>query len=127
WQTRQVSTDFATVQWNVTQKVYTTGRAQAGFLYTSGESFLKVKNVKLLENGKEVAADLHPSLADKYRATPFKKDMFFYILELKKYDPTAVYILQADIAGATGNDTRGNITFNLSPSRPFSVVELNKQ
>ncbi|MEI7736899.1 MAG: beta-N-acetylhexosaminidase, partial [Ferruginibacter sp.] len=24
WQTRQVSTDFATVQWNVTQKVYTT-------------------------------------------------------------------------------------------------------
>ncbi|MFT3904437.1 MAG: beta-N-acetylhexosaminidase [Niabella sp.] len=126
WKPALVTTTFKTTQWDVTQKVYAAGRAQAGFLYTSGESFLKVKNVKLLEDGKVVAEDLHESLADKFRGTPFKKDMFFYILEIPQYNPNTKYILQADIAGATSNNSTGNITFNLSPYNPFSVVEASK-
>ncbi|GAB3006328.1 hypothetical protein GCM10027051_01950 [Niabella terrae] len=126
WTPSGLSTDFKTRSWDVTDQVYASGSAQAGFLYTSGSSFLKVKNVKLLENGRPVAEDLHESLADKFRGTPFKKNMFFYILELKTYRPEARYELQAEIAGMESTDSYGNITFSLSPYRPFSAVPTDK-
>lgn len=126
WDSSQITTTFKTKQWNVTPKVYAAGRIQAGFLYTGGKSFLKIRNVKLLENGKVVASDDHLSVADKFRATPFKKDMFFYVLQLKKYNPKAKYTLQAEIAGEKDIDSKGNITFNLSPEKPFTVVERLK-
>ncbi len=119
WIPSQISTTYKTIEWDVTTNIYANGRCQAGFLYTSGASFLKVKNVKLLENGKEIAIDDHESMADKFRGTPFKKNMFFYILEVTKYNPKAKYMLQADIAGDKSTDSEGNVTFNLSPYQPF--------
>jgi hexosaminidase len=124
WNSAQITTDFKTIQWDVTPQVYTNGRCQAGFLFTGGTSFLKVKNVKLLEDGKEIATDGHESLADKFRGTPFKKNMFFYILNVDNYNPKAKYTLQADIAGKDSSDSKGNITFNLSPYKPF--IETKK-
>ena len=61
-----------------------------------------------------------------FRGTPFKKNMFFYTFQLKKYDPKATYHLEAEIAGKDSNDSYGNITFNLSPTKAFSQVESSK-
>ncbi|CCH00082.1 beta-hexosaminidase [Fibrella aestuarina BUZ 2] len=123
WNPSTISTTFTPIRIDVTNKVYANGRAQAGFFFTGGASFLKVKNVKLLEDGVEIASDNHESLADKFRGTPFKKNMFFYLLNVPNYKPKARYVLQADIAGATGTESTGNITFNLSPYKPFTAVE----
>ena len=122
WIPSQITMEFETKRWDVTQQIYTNGRAQAGFLFTNGASFLKVKNVKLLQNGKVIATDNHESLADKFRGTPFKKDMFFYILNVNTYNPKAKYTLEADIAGSKSSDSYGNITFNLSPAKPFRTT-----
>ncbi|MES2453893.1 MAG: beta-N-acetylhexosaminidase [Bacteroidota bacterium] len=127
WTPAQISTEFKTLTFDVTPKIYTNGRVQAGFLFTSGQSYLKVKNVKLLENGIEISADAHESLADKYRGTPFKKNMYFYLLSVDKYKPKARYTLSAEVAGDKNNDSNGNVTVNLSPYKPFSVAEIKKE
>lgn len=124
WTPLQLDTSFTSVQWEVTPKVYANGRAAAGFFYTEGASFLKVKNVKLLENDRVIAEDAHESLADKFRGIPYKKNMFLYQLKVDSYKPGAKYFLTADIAGATGKDSKGNVTFNLSPYQPFKDTTL---
>ncbi|MNR14991.1 hypothetical protein D3C85_1314950 [compost metagenome] len=77
----------------------------------------------LLENGMEIASDKHESLADKFRGTPFKDKMFFYALKVDNYKPKAKYILRAEVAGDKSTDSKGNVTINLSPYKPFTVVE----
>lgn len=121
WTPQQLRADtgFTNMQWDVTRKVYANGRVLAGFFYTEGASFLKVKNVRLLENGNVIAEDLHESLADKFRGIPYKKNMFLYHLKVDQYKPGARYSLTADVAGATSSDSKGNVTFNLSPYQPF--------
>lgn len=126
WNPTQLSTDYQTLTWDVTKKIYANGRVQAGFFYTEGESFLKVKQVQLLENGKVIATDSHESLADKFRGIPFKKNMFFYALRVDQYNPGAKYTLRAEVAGDKSNDSKGNVTLNLSPYKPFTVVETGK-
>ncbi|MGY0036509.1 hypothetical protein [Pedobacter sp. NJ-S-72] len=85
-----------------------------------------MKNVRLLENNIEISADEHESLADKFRGTPFKKNMFFYALKVDRYKSKARYTLVAEVAGDKSTDSQGNVTFNLSPYRPFVVSEASK-
>lgn len=127
WQPAQISTTFKTLEWDVTASVYANGRAQAGFFFTEGSSFLKVRNVRLLKNGVLVDEDRHEALADKFRGIPFKKNMFFYSLKTDSYDPSAKYTLTAEVAGDKSNDSNGNVTFNLSPYKPFEVTEAVKR
>lgn len=126
WNAANLNADFKTVNWDVTKKVYANGRIMAGFFYTKGESFLKVKNVRLLENGKEISADNHESLADKFRGT-HKTKTFLYYLKVDSYKPNAKYILSADVVGEKGTDSEGNVTFNLSPYKSFIVTEAIKK
>ncbi|GHE29648.1 hypothetical protein GCM10017764_10760 [Sphingobacterium griseoflavum] len=123
WDPSQVDPQYRTATWDVTDRVYANGAAQAGFFYTKGKSYLKVKNVKLLENGQVIAEDTHEALADKFRGIPFKKDMFFYSLAVNHFNAGATYTLQADIAGDSSNESWGNVTFNLSPYKPFRFTE----
>lgn len=127
WQPSQISTAFKTMKWDVTAKVYANGRMQAGFFFTEGSSFLKIRNVRLLKDGEVVAEDVHESLADKFRGIPFKKNMFFYSFKIDSYDPSAQYTLTAEVAGEQSNDSNGNVTFNLSPYKPFEVTEAVKR
>lgn len=126
WEPATLSTDYKKQEWDVTKKVYANGRIMAGFFYTKGKSFLKVKNVKLLEDGQVISEDAHVALADGVRGIPYKKEgMFLYFLKVDNYNPQARYTLQAEIAGDTGDDSEGNVTFNLSPYEPFKVVETD--
>ena len=34
-------------------------------------------------------------------------------------------MIKAEVRGAGGTDSNGNFTFNLSPYKPFTVVEAN--
>lgn len=125
WKASDLSTNFKTLTWDVSKKVYANGRIMAGFFYTNGESFLKVKNVKLLENGKEISVDNHESLADKFRGT-HKTKSFLYYLKVDNYKSNAKYTLSADVVGEKGTDSEGNVTFNLSPYQPFIVTGASK-
>jgi len=127
WDPAQLDTVYTTKRWDVSAHVYTDGRVQAGFFYTKGASFLKVKNVRLLADGDIIATDNHFSLADKFRGIPFKKDMFFYSLHVNNYRPHKKYTLEAEVAAESSNDSWGNITFSLAPYQPFVETARSKE
>ncbi len=125
WKPSDISDEYKTLEWDVTSKVYANGRAYAGFYYTSGNHFLDIAQVDLLENGKVISSDIHHGLADKFRGTN-KTKTFQYNLTVDQYDPKATYTIVAKIKGNNGTDSYGNFTFNLSPYVPFKVVESDK-
>ncbi|MCC8145739.1 MAG: beta-N-acetylhexosaminidase [Bacteroidales bacterium] len=121
WSPEEISTDYKDLEWDVSQKVYANGRIIAGFYYTNGESFLNIKKVQLLEDGKVISEDIHEGLADDFRGTHRTKT-YQYNLKVDNYNPTAVYTVRAEVAGTSGTDSYGNFTFNLSPYKPFTVT-----
>lgn len=127
WEPAQLDTVYTTKRWDVSAHVYTNGRVQAGFLYTKGKSFLKVKNVRLLADSDVIATDNHFSLADKFRGIPFKKDMFFYSLVVDDYRPDIKYTLEAEVAAENSSDSWGNVTFSLAPYQPFVKTARSKK
>lgn len=122
WTPKDIQEDYKELRFDVTPKVYTTGRAVAGFFFTSGKNFLEIDGVKLLKNGQVIAEDDHHSLADTFRGTN-KIKPFYYNLEVKNYDPKAKYEIVAEVRGQNGTDSYGNFTFNLDPDSDFKVVE----
>jgi len=125
WGPQQLGNDYQNLEWDVTKKTYSDGRIMAGFYYTSGANFMEIKKVELLENGKVVAQDEHPGIADKFRGT-HKTKSFLYHLELNHYNPKAKYTLRAIVKGINGTDSNGNFTYNLSPYNRLNVVEPGK-
>lgn len=122
WSPATVTEEFKEMTIDVTKKVYTTGRVQAGFLFTAGKNFLEIDGVELLENGQVISADKHHALADKFRGTN-KIKPFFFNFEVKQYNPKAKYTVRAKVRSVGGTDSNGNFTFNLSPYQPFTVAE----
>jgi len=122
WSDKDISEEFQTFSVDVTDKVYTEGRAVAGFFFTEGENFLEIDEVKLYEDDQLISEDLHHALADDFRGTN-KIKPFYYNFEIDKYNPKATYRIKAKIRGAGGTDSKGNVTFNLNPYTPFKTVE----
>lgn len=122
WKPEQLTTEFSSLEWDVTPKVYADGRIMAGFYHTAGKNFMDIRKVELLENGKVVSTDEHAGLADEFRGT-HKTKTYVYNLALDKYKPKAKYTIRAEVKGNGGTESSGNFTFNLSPYKPFTVVE----
>lgn len=122
WSPADISTEYKIKEWDVTKKIYANGRIMAGLFYTKGDAFLNIRKMQLLENGKVISEDIHEGLADKFRGTHATKTYLYY-LKVDKYNPKATYTVRAEIAGKGGTDSYGNFTFNLSPYKPFTVVE----
>lgn len=122
WNSKKIDKQYSTLRYDVTDKIYANGRAVAGFLFTSGENFLVIDEVKLYKDGKLISEDLHHALADDFRGTN-KIKPFYYNLKVKDYDPDAQYTLKAKVKGDGGTDSEGNFTFNLNPDHPFTAVE----
>ena len=130
WGPDDVTNEYQTKEWDVTHKVYASGRVIAAFFYTKGDNFLEVKDVELLRNGEVISDDLHYGVAD-YKRGIARPRTYFYNLEVEDYDNTANYSLRAKIRSKTkeiygGKDSAGNITFNLSPYKPFTAIEKSK-
>lgn len=125
WKPEQLTTAFSLLEWDVTPKVYADGRIMAGFYHTGGKNFMDIRKVELLENGKVVSTDEHTGLADEFRGT-HKTKTYVYNLALDKYNPKAKYTIRAEVKGNGGTESSGNFTFNLSPYKPFTVVEPRK-
>lgn len=122
WTEKDISDEYEEISFDVTDKIYAEGRAQAGFFYTSGENFLEIDQVVLYENDQVISEDVHHALADDFRGTN-KVKPFYYDFEVKEYNPEATYTVKAKVRGVNGTDSKGNFTFNLKPSEPFMVVE----
>lgn len=122
WTPAMVKTETTPMEFDVTEKVYTNGRAIAGYYFTGGDNFLEISKVELLENGKVISEDVHDGLADTFRGTN-KTKTFLYHVKVDNYNPKAKYTLRAHVKGQNGTDSNGNFTFNLSPYEPFTVVE----
>ncbi|MBF0647392.1 beta-N-acetylhexosaminidase [Dysgonomonas sp. GY75] len=122
WSPADLSTDYKPLEWDITKKVYANGRAIAGFYYTNGQNFMDIRKVQLLEDGRVISEDIHQGLADKQRDTSLPKT-YLYNLQVDTYNPNAKYTLRAEVAGKGGTDSYGNFTFNLSPYKPFTVIE----
>ncbi len=122
WSPEKLTSEFANMEWDVTKKVYANGRINAGFFFTKGKNFMNIKKVELLEDSKVISTDKHDGLADDFRGT-HKTKTYFYSLKVDGYKPSAKYTLRALVKGKDGVDSYGNFTFNLSPYKPFTVVE----
>lgn len=122
WTSNDIREEYGTLTFDVTKKVYDNGRAQAGFFFTEGKNFLEIDAVQLLQDGRIIDEDGHHALADKFRGTN-KIKPFYYNFTVKDYNPNAKYEIKARVRGAGGVDSKGNFTFNLSPTLPFSKTE----
>ncbi|MDF2516521.1 MAG: beta-N-acetylglucosaminidase [Sphingobacterium sp.] len=122
WTSNDIREEYGTLTFDVTKKVYDNGRAQAGFFFTEGKNFLEIDAVQLLQDGRVIDEDGHHALADKFRGTN-KVKPFYYNFTVKDYNPNAKYEIKARVRGAGGVDSKGNFTFNLSPTLPFSKTE----
>lgn len=122
WSPEELTTSFSPIEWDVTKKVYANGRVNAAFFYTKGEHFMEIEKVELLEDGNVISTDEHIGLADKFRGT-HKTKTYFYGLKVDDYKPSSKYTVRAVVKGKDGTDSYGNLTFNLSPYKPFTVIE----
>lgn len=122
WSPNTISAQYNTLSFDVTQQVYTNGRAVAGFFFTKGKNFLEIDGVQLYKNGQLISEDPHHAIADKFRGTN-KIKPFYFNLTVDHYDPEATYTLKAKVRGVKGTDSYGNFTFNLNPYQPFTVVD----
>ncbi|WP_343564723.1 beta-N-acetylhexosaminidase [Sphingobacterium sp.] len=122
WTSDDIREEYGTLTFDVTKKIYDNGRAQAGFFFVDGKNFLEIDAVQLLQDGQVIEEDGHHALADKFRGTN-KIKPFYYNFTVKDYNPNAKYEIKARVRGAGGVDSKGNFTFNLSPTLPFNKTE----
>lgn len=122
WDSTAIKSQYDTLSYDVTKKVYANGAVQAGFFYLSGKNYLEIEQVQLLENGKVIATDDHHALADKFRGTS-KIKPFFYNFNVDAYHPSATYTIKAIVRGVGGIDSKGHVTFNLTPFKNFEKTE----
>lgn len=122
WKSNDIQEEYKTITYDVTSQIYTNGRAQAGFFFTDGDNFLEIDGAQLLENGTIVSEDRHHALADNFRGTN-KIKPYLFNFKIDNYDPTAKYEIRALVRVVGGINSKGNVTFNLSPYRPFDIVK----
>jgi hexosaminidase len=125
WSPENIKTKYSITEWDVTDKVYSNGRIITGFFYTHGNNHLEIEKVELLENEKVISVDKHYGLADDFRGT-HKTRTYQYYLKVDNYNAESKYTVRATVRGKNGTDSFGNFTFNLSPYKPFSIIEPHK-
>jgi len=73
------------------------------FVYKSGEQRLDIDSVKLLQNGKVIAEDVHHGFSGGTTSRNV------YKLNVKEYETGAAYKMEAAVYGDTGNNSTGII------------------
>jgi hypothetical protein len=111
WAPNQMSEQFKTIEWDPTRFMRFPGEYVFNFNFDAGKHGVTIKNVKLLQNGKEVARDDHEGWAG---AGSHDNS---YKLKLDKLPKGAKYTLQADLQSSGGTDSNGTV-YVKQPPRP---------
>ena len=112
WTPVQLSTNEAgtNLEWDVTTEIKAPGQYRATFQYARGPG-LVIKSVSLLENGTEIATDVHNGFAAR---NPTKSA---YVLNVPAEKPAKFtkYILRATV---TGSGSSGTVTLMPQEAKP---------
>ena len=110
WVPAQIKTEAAPFEWDVTSKVTAAGKVSVTFDYTAGADGIDIAWAALLENGREISRDKHVGFTGSMPRKPV------YKLTVPAPKPGAHYTLRAQIAGAGGTDSSGNVYWNFKPT-----------
>lgn len=103
WTPKQMSTEFKTLSWNLAPAVKEAGPYTVELLYIKGKCGIAIRSVAALQNGVEIAKDVHDAFAG---ASPKKN---IYKLNLPKPAPGTKLTLQVTLRSDGGTDSRGYI------------------
>ncbi len=101
WSPSQIRTQFVTLEWDATAAITEIGKLFFSLNYSKGGHGIRIESVTLLEDGREIAADVHDGFAGGRPRKPV------YELNLPACKTGARYQLQARVAGDGGTDSSG--------------------
>ncbi|MEI6194376.1 MAG: beta-N-acetylhexosaminidase [Verrucomicrobiota bacterium] len=110
WTPAQLASAGGTVEWDAGQ-ISVAGNYRVSFDLVRGENSLKIEWVALLEDGRELMRDTHLGIAG-YQCGDVQRNSV-YILNLPGLKAGAHYSVRAQVAGAGGTDSRGNVSLQL--------------
>lgn len=85
------------------EQISQSGDYTATFVYQNGSVRLEIKGVRLYCNGELISADYHPGV------TGATSEYNAYRLNVQWFERLRSYVLEADVRGDIGPDSRGNI------------------
>lgn len=103
WTPNDLQADWTTKSWDVSKAISGAGDYSFEFQYTRGTHRLDFRKVALLSGNAVIAKDDQPG------HTGVTNDHNLYRFHVAKHDPTAKYLLQAEIKGDGGTDSSGDI------------------
>jgi len=109
WTPSQITTQGVTLEWDATALLAVAGRLSVALSYTKGAHGIRIESVRLLEDGREVAADIHDGFAGGRPRKPV------YVLDVPLCKPGARYTVEARVAGDGGTDSRGVLMLESAP------------
>lgn len=109
WTPSQITTNRVALTWDVTKQFAAPG-CQVSLNYARGKHGLKLISAALLEDGREVARDVH----DGFTGTRSQNKVYTLKLPLRKAD--SKYAVRVQVEGHGGTDSFGNVTVSALPA-----------
>lgn len=103
WESDEVSTKWENKQWNLEGKLSDHGKFAITFKYAHGSHMLRARNVKILQDGKEVSIDAHSG------STGTKHVDNVWHLTLPNVTQAEGLVLHAEVKTEGGSDSNGII------------------
>jgi len=103
WKTGEISEQFTTHEWDLTDKIKDASVFVAYFSYSGGACRLDIEWAELLENGVPISRDTHAG------TTGGADQGNVYVLQVYMFKPGAKYTLRASVRSDGGTDSNGDI------------------
>lgn len=100
---KQFGSRVVMLEWDVTDQMTAPGKCRVSFIYTKGRHGLDVRSVVLLEDGVEMARDIHDGF------TGGAGNDADYVLDIPASKAGAAYTLRVEAAGRGGTDSYGSV------------------
>ncbi len=104
WTADKVTASPGTVEWDVTKFITKPGHYRFTFRHEEGANGVAVESAALVQGGREVWSDAHPS-----RTTAKRNEFQNYYMDVAKVVKGAPYILRASMKTDGGPDTKGSV------------------
>jgi hypothetical protein len=115
WNPQTVMADRKACQFDVTDKIRTSGDYAVEFIYREGMRRLDIHKVTLLQDGKPISTDEHFGSA----GNDHKNNLYHVRAAGHKQDKGINYAVVAEICTDGGDDSAGSIRFAKSDERPY--------